>query len=275
MVEASQEMAASIEINMEENDDQKKVGEKKKNEKSDSGAQEFVDQADKLPPDLNPFASATSHQATIDEGYKAPSFRRQERELFEMAMVLEGAVQKKTTGFITRWQTKYFKVIAAGAYLAYYDNKPDPSAEKPDVPNGVICIRLLRETENSDGTITKNIFFNEKKPKEFSFNYGDRMFECRVNSAMEGQLWVLSLEFLSRHAGDIIQFDDRKPLKYFTNYKDVVKFRGKQYEKDDKYSSNSEDDDEVQKDLEEAIIDNALTGVAAIVNTVESLQAVG
>ena len=54
----------------------------------------------------------------------------------------------------------------------------------------------------------------------------------------------------------------------------MVKFRGKQDDKDDKYSSGSEDDDDgkPQKDLETAIIDNALTGVAAIMTTVESLQ---
>ena len=56
---------------------------------------------------------------------------------------------------------------------------------------------------------------------------------------------------MSQHAGDIVEFDDQKPLKYFTNYKDVVIFREKGDEKDDKVSSNS--DEEEYKGIDEAI----------------------
>ena len=72
-----------------------------------------------VPLELNPFASS---QSSVNyDMHKAPTFQRQERELFEMAIILEGPVQKATKGFLSRYQKKYFKVISNGAYLAYYD----------------------------------------------------------------------------------------------------------------------------------------------------------
>jgi len=43
-----------------------------------------------VPLDLNPFAS--SRFLLSEEQQRAPSFQRQERELFEMAIILEGVV---------------------------------------------------------------------------------------------------------------------------------------------------------------------------------------
>ena len=54
----------------------------------------------------------------------APRFKRQERELFEMAMVLEGEVQKKSSRLMVGYQKKFLKVFSQGAYLAYYDKEP-------------------------------------------------------------------------------------------------------------------------------------------------------
>lgn len=56
--------------------------------------------------------------------FTAPRFKRQERELFEMAMVLEGVVEKKSTSLIVGYQKKFLRVFSQGAYLAYYDKEP-------------------------------------------------------------------------------------------------------------------------------------------------------
>ena len=70
---------------------------------------------------LNPFANTLSYEQSVVTQATKPSFRRQQRELFEMAMMLEGFLSKKTKKIITVWQKKYFQVIANGAYLAYFE----------------------------------------------------------------------------------------------------------------------------------------------------------
>ena len=57
-----------------------------------------------------------------------------------MAMMLEGFLEKRTDSMIRVFQKKYFKVIAHGAYLAYYDKQPDNLSKKVSVPNGVFFI---------------------------------------------------------------------------------------------------------------------------------------
>ena len=51
-------------------------------------------------PNINPFsgASCTHHG---DEKIKIATFKREERELFEMAMIRAGYLKKKSTSFIT------------------------------------------------------------------------------------------------------------------------------------------------------------------------------
>ena len=72
-----------------------------------------------VPLELNPFASPQSQMH--HDTHRAPTFQRQERELFEMAIILEGPVQKATKGLFSSYHRKYFKLISNGAYLAYYD----------------------------------------------------------------------------------------------------------------------------------------------------------
>ena len=81
-----------------------------------------------------------------------------------MAMVLSGWVSKKTKALFSRWQKKYFQVIANGAYLAYYDKQPERLSKDVLVPNGVLLIH-----EVIDIRITQ--------PKQFTFVYDKRMFE--------------------------------------------------------------------------------------------------
>ena len=73
---------------------------------------------DTIPLDLNPFRGSIKWN---ENRVMAPTFKRQERELFEMAMMLEGNLLKKSTSFLVGSQKKYFEVIANGAYLAYYE----------------------------------------------------------------------------------------------------------------------------------------------------------
>ena len=99
-----------------------------------------VVEEEQLPELLNPFAMTLSYEQSVEAEAGPPSFRRQERELFEMAMVLSGWVSKKTKTLFSRWQKKYFQVIANGAYLAYYDKQPDRLRKDVLVPNGVFLI---------------------------------------------------------------------------------------------------------------------------------------
>ena len=46
---------------------------------------------------------------------------RAEREMFRTACSLEGVMQKKSSSALVGWQNRYFKVIANGCYLVYYD----------------------------------------------------------------------------------------------------------------------------------------------------------
>ena len=55
-----------------------------------------------VPMELNPFANKKQN-FFYDQQARHPTFQRQERELFEMAIILEGFVQKKTKGFINRY----------------------------------------------------------------------------------------------------------------------------------------------------------------------------
>ena len=92
-------------------------------------------------PVINPFSGAT-HSGFNDEKIHIASFKREERELFEMAMIREGCLKKKSTSIITGYQQKYFEVIANGAYLAYSDNKRGKN-DKILCPNGVFDISLM------------------------------------------------------------------------------------------------------------------------------------
>ena len=142
-----------------------------------------------VPLELNPFASS---QSSVNyDMHKAPTFQRQERELFEMAIILEGPVQKATKGFLSRYQKKYFKVISNGAYLAYYDQQPD--RRKATVPNGVFFIHKI--TNISKGKNSEN---------KFNFMYNDRLFEFQVSKPVEVQIWVLCLQFLHDHSLECI-----------------------------------------------------------------------
>lgn len=76
-----------------------------------------------IPENLQPFVSALTLEQTIEQ--QKPSFKRQQRELFDMAIMLEGFIQKKTDSLINRFQKKYFQVIANGAYLVYFDKQPN------------------------------------------------------------------------------------------------------------------------------------------------------
>jgi len=51
-------------------------------------------------------------------------FRREQRELYEMAMLIEGFLLKKSSKLLIGHQKRFFKVIANGGYLAYFKEKP-------------------------------------------------------------------------------------------------------------------------------------------------------
>ena len=59
-------------------------------------------------------------------------------------MQREGKVWKKSNNLLVGYQMRYFKVIAKGAYLAYYNTKP-PSSLSNEVlkPNGVFEISRM------------------------------------------------------------------------------------------------------------------------------------
>ena len=92
-------------------------------------------------PDINPFSGATLSGENDDKVHIA-SFKREERELFEMAMIRAGYLKKKSTSILTGYQQKYFEVIANGAYLAYSDKKHGKN-DKILCPNGVFDISLM------------------------------------------------------------------------------------------------------------------------------------
>ena len=92
-------------------------------------------------PDINPFQGACQ-SGKGDERIQIASFRREERELFEMAMIRAGYLKKKAVNLLGKYQQKHFEVIANGAYLAYYDKKPNKN-DKILSPNGAFDISLM------------------------------------------------------------------------------------------------------------------------------------
>ena len=60
-----------------------------------------------------------------------------------MAMMLEGFLEKRTDSMIKVFQKKYFKVIAHGAYIIYFDKQPNNLSKKVSVPNGVFFIHKV------------------------------------------------------------------------------------------------------------------------------------
>ena len=69
-------------------------------------------------------------------------FRREQRELYEMAMLMEGFLSKKSSKFFVGNQKRFFKVIANGGYLAYYKERPKFGATV--IPNGVYTIKDMK-----------------------------------------------------------------------------------------------------------------------------------
>ena len=92
-------------------------------------------------PDINPFSGA-SQSSGGDGRIHIASFRREERELFEMAIIREGHLKKRAVNLLGKYQSKHFEVIANGAYLAYYEKKPGKN-DKILCPNGVFDISLM------------------------------------------------------------------------------------------------------------------------------------
>ena len=46
---------------------------------------------------------------------------RSDRDLFKSACAKEGWLEKKSTNVLVGFQNRYFKIIAGGSYLIYYD----------------------------------------------------------------------------------------------------------------------------------------------------------
>ena len=76
-------------------------------------------------------------------GYQKPMLRREEREIYEQAKQREGKVWKKSHNILVGFQKRYFKVLASGTYLAYYNQMPVSGKDLPK-PNGVFEIVLMQ-----------------------------------------------------------------------------------------------------------------------------------
>lgn len=101
--------------------------------------------AEKLEPmpeiEVDPFYGSTLKMAQVFQKEVKPSFKRQERELYEMATQREGYLQKKSTKLLVGNQRRFYQMISVGAYLCYYDAKP----QKDTVPQGIYDVTRMSD----------------------------------------------------------------------------------------------------------------------------------
>ncbi len=96
--------------------------------------------------DLDPFSGSQQEEERNDEyqvGKVQARFKREQRELYEMAMLIEGNLEKKSLSILVGMQRRFFRVIGNGAYLAYYESKP--KFGETTTPNGVYTIKDMSE----------------------------------------------------------------------------------------------------------------------------------
>ena len=80
---------------------------------------------------------------------------------------------KKSTSFLIGFQAKYFRVIANGSYLVYYNHVLGHKIESMDdlKPDGVFEIEKISDLQK-----------DKESPVNFSFKYGPRVFEFKTES---------------------------------------------------------------------------------------------
>ena len=81
-----------------------------------------------------------------------------------MAMLMEGFLSKMSTKLFVGRQKRFFKVIANGGYLAYFQSKPK-FGEFSETPSGVYTIKNISDIERG------------KSPKVFVFKYNERTYD--------------------------------------------------------------------------------------------------
>ena len=74
--------------------------------------------------------------------------KREQKELYEMAMAREGWLEKKARNIFVGNQKRFFKIMAQGTYLAYFRSKPKYGETNP--PNGVISIKDMTNIEKGE-----------------------------------------------------------------------------------------------------------------------------
>ena len=62
-----------------------------------------------------------SKQSESSKGGKQKRMNRQDREMYKQAIKMEGKLYKKSSNVLIGWQQRYFKVIANGQFLVYYE----------------------------------------------------------------------------------------------------------------------------------------------------------
>ena len=101
---------------------------------------------------LDPFAGSY-RKFECEDAYVATKvtqkFPREKRELYEMALLMEGFLGKKSSKLFVGRQQRFFKVIANGGYLAYFHTKPK-YGQFSETPSGVYTIKLMTDIQRGD-----------------------------------------------------------------------------------------------------------------------------
>ena len=122
---------------------------------------------------------------------------RQQKALFKSASTQQGRLQKKSTTLLVGWQTRYFKIIADGQYLVYYD-KPEQQITKELKPKGVINISQIEDIVKKSNT-------------QFQFKIDNRLIQLKSESSQDCDVWITCLTFLAnmkRELNDSQMFEE-------------------------------------------------------------------
>lgn len=114
---------------------------------------------------------------------------RQERELYKQAVEKQGKLWKRSTNTMLGYQIRYFKIIANGRYLVYYEKAQNIENliefRKDLKPNGVMDIGQLENIAKVGAT-------------GFEFTFITRVFQFKAETEFDAENWVTCLRFLAK-----------------------------------------------------------------------------